>query len=79
MFHHIFLLSLFTEVFSWYNNPWDRDSFLPGGHDYHGIHNGLEHAEHFMNEWTVQVEGDEEVAQLIALELGYVYGGPVSL
>ncbi|XP_073960255.1 neuroendocrine convertase 1-like isoform X2 [Choristoneura fumiferana] len=77
MFYQIFLLSLFTEVFSWYNNPLDRDSFLPGGHDYHGIHNGLEQAEHFLNEWTVQVEGDEEVAQLIAPELGYVYGGPV--
>ncbi|XP_072938267.1 neuroendocrine convertase 1-like [Epargyreus clarus] len=31
----------------------------------------------FINEWTVEVEGGEDVAQLVALELGYEYGGPV--
>lgn len=54
------------------------DSVVPGERDYHGIHDGWEHKKKFSNEWTVQVEGGEQVAQLVALELGYVYEGPVS-
>lgn len=53
-------------------------SMVPGEHTYHGIHDGWESKKKFTNEWTVQVEGGEQVAQLVALELGYVYEGPVS-
>lgn len=42
------------------------------------LHNGLEDTKSFLNEWTVQVDGGEEVAQLAALERGYEYGGQVS-
>lgn len=38
----------------------------------------MEHAKEFVNEWTVEVAGGEEVAQLVALELGYVFGGKVN-
>lgn len=74
----IFLIaSLFAPVLSWYSN---QGSFwVPGEYGYQGVHNGLEHAKDFANEWTVEVEGGEEVAQLVALELGYVFGGKVSL
>lgn len=54
---------------------------VPGSNDFHcvhGVHNGLEKAKDFFNEWTVEVYGGEDVAQLVALELGYLYGGPVS-
>lgn len=52
---------------------------VPGDHGYQEVHSGREHARTFLNEWTVEVDGTEEVAQLVALELGYVYGGPVSI
>lgn len=64
-----FLISL---VVSWY--PSDGEMGIPG---YHNVHNGRENAKYFINDWTVEVEGGEEVAQLVALELGYEYGGPV--
>lgn len=54
------------------------NGMVPGHQEYSGAHNGREHARNYMNEWTVEVDGTEEVAQLVALELGYVYGGPVS-
>ncbi|XP_049871598.1 neuroendocrine convertase 1-like isoform X2 [Pectinophora gossypiella] len=65
-------ISSVTVVLCWY-----PDYEVPGGQSYHGVHNGMEYAKSFENEWTVQVDGGEEVAQLIAVELGYVYGGPV--
>ncbi|CAB3244914.1 unnamed protein product [Arctia plantaginis] len=48
-----------------------------GEYGYEGVHDGLEHLKNFVNEWTVEVEGGEEVAQLVALELGYAFGGKV--
>lgn len=51
---------------------------VPGDNGYQEVHSGREHARSFLNEWTVEVDGTEEVAQLVALQLGYVYGGPVS-
>ncbi|KAI5643877.1 subtilase family domain-containing protein [Phthorimaea operculella] len=69
------LLAVTTAVVSWYP-PAGYDE-VPGEQSYHGVHDGLEHANSFSDEWTVQVEGGEEIAQLVALEFGYVYGGPV--
>lgn len=65
-----------TFLSAWYIKG--LDSTVPGEHTFRGIHDGWEHKQTFTNEWTVQVEGGEEVAQLVALELGYVYQGPVS-
>lgn len=65
-----------TLVFAWYSMG--SSSVVPGENRYYGIHDGWEHKKKFTNEWTVQVEGGEQVAQLVALELGYVYKGPVS-
>ncbi|KAJ0174969.1 hypothetical protein K1T71_009110 [Dendrolimus kikuchii] len=65
-----FLFSLSSGL-AWYPD------WVPGEHSYHGVHNGMEHTKEFMNEWTVKVEGGEEVAQLVALELGYIYNGAV--
>ncbi|CAK1542022.1 unnamed protein product [Leptosia nina] len=48
-----------------------------GNYGYHGVHNGLGNSKDFIDEWTVEVPGGEEVAQLVALELGYEYDGPV--
>ena len=45
---------------------------------YYSLHNGRENSKFFIDEWTVEVEGGQEVAELVALELGYEYGGPVS-
>lgn len=50
-----------------------------GSHGYHGVHNGLESSKDYIDEWTVEVPGGEEVAQLVALELGYDYDGPVRI
>lgn len=62
-----------------YGYPEDRSNGeIPGDNRDPGAHNGREQAKSFMNEWTVEVDGTEEVAQLVALELGYVYGGLVS-
>ncbi|CAH2229642.1 neuroendocrine convertase 1-like [Pararge aegeria] len=47
---------------------------LPG---YHDVHNGMENAKYFINDWTVEVDGGDEIAQLVALELGYEYGGKI--
>ncbi|XP_022824749.1 neuroendocrine convertase 1-like isoform X2 [Spodoptera litura] len=71
----LLIASLFTSVLSWYHN--EPSFWVPGQYGYQGVHNGLEHAREFVNEWTVEVEGGEEVAQLVALELGYVFGGKV--
>lgn len=49
----------------------------PRYHKTAAVHNGLEYAKSFNNEWTVEVDGGPEVAQLIALDLGYVYQGEV--
>lgn len=60
---------LISLVVSWHTS--DEEMGRPG------YHNGRENAKYFINDWTVEVEGGEEVAQLVALELGYEYGGPV--
>lgn len=73
----LLIASLSNSVLSWYPN--EKIFWAPGEYGYQGVHNGLEHARDFVNEWTVEVEGGEEVAQLVALELGYVFGGKVSL
>lgn len=73
MLLYLIFSSLFSSVLTWSANSW-----IPGDYNYHGVHNGLEHANSFLDEWTVEIRGGEEVAQLVALELGYVYGGPVS-
>lgn len=73
----LLIASLFTSVLSWYPN--EAKLWVPRHYGYQGVHNGLEHAKEFVNEWTVEVEGGEEVAQLVALELGYDFGGKVSL
>ncbi|KPJ14455.1 Neuroendocrine convertase 1 [Papilio machaon] len=53
------------------------DSWVPGEHSYHSLHNGLETSKDLIEEWTVEVDGGDQVAQLIALQLGYEFGGPV--
>lgn len=77
MFCIFFLIISFYPnlVFSWY--PYKNENRVPGDYGYEGVHDGLEHLKNFVNEWTVEVEGGEEVAQLIALELGYAFGGKV--
>ncbi|CAH0588208.1 unnamed protein product [Chrysodeixis includens] len=72
----LLIASLSNSVLSWYPN--EAVFWAPGEYGYQGVHNGLEHARDFVNEWTVEVEGGEEVAQLVALELGYVFGGKVN-
>ncbi|XP_075979431.1 neuroendocrine convertase 1-like [Anticarsia gemmatalis] len=57
--------------------PYKYNVWVPGEYGYQGIHDGLEHVKDFVNEWAVEVEGGEEVAQLVALELGYAFGGKV--
>ncbi|CAF4828773.1 unnamed protein product [Pieris macdunnoughi] len=51
--------------------------WAPGSYNYHGVHNGFNSIKDYIDEWTVEVPGGEEVAQLVALELGYEYDGPV--
>lgn len=68
-------LNLIVLVVSWY--PYEHGFIVPGEHRYRGVHDGSKHAKSYLNEWTVEVDGGEEVAQLVALELGYVYGGLV--
>ncbi|XP_045538981.1 neuroendocrine convertase 1, partial [Papilio machaon] len=53
------------------------DSWVPGEHGYNSLHNGLETSKDLIEEWTVEVDGGDQVAQLIALQLGYEFGGPV--
>lgn len=72
----IVILASATAVLSWYPSAYET---VPGGQSYHGVHDGLEHVKSFTDEWMVHVEGGDEVAELVALELGYVYGGPVRL
>ena len=43
------------------------------------IHDGREKASDFSNEWIVNLEGDEEAADLVAETLGYENLGAVSL
>ncbi|XP_068622871.1 neuroendocrine convertase 1-like [Battus philenor] len=50
---------------------------VPGEHGYHEVHNGLENSKGMVNEWTVEVDGGDQVAQLVALQLGYEFGGVV--
>lgn len=69
IFYIFYLFPLTVCLYSWESNS------LPG---YHNLHNGKETSKSFVNEWIVEMEGGEEVAQLVALELGYEYGGPVS-
>ncbi|XP_063829835.1 neuroendocrine convertase 1-like [Ostrinia nubilalis] len=59
-------------------SSYESNAWVPGEHKYHGVHDGMEHTKQFVNEWTVVVDGDEDVAQLVALELGYIYGGRVA-
>ncbi|XP_032514726.2 neuroendocrine convertase 1-like [Danaus plexippus] len=66
MLYHMFvcLLSLY---------PVRSDLYVP----YHSMHDGRETANSYDGEWIVEVVGGEEVAQLVALEHGYKYEGPV--
>ncbi|XP_053611965.1 neuroendocrine convertase 1-like isoform X2 [Plodia interpunctella] len=73
----LFKTILISSVVAWYEPVVYPQAWEPGYHGFDGVHNGLEDAKHFVNEWTVEVEGGEEIAQLVALELGYAYGGPV--
>lgn len=75
MFSEVMFLNLIVLVVSWY--PYEHGFIVPGEHRYRGVHDGSKHAKSYLNEWTVEVDGGEEVAQLVALELGYVYGGLV--
>ena len=43
----------------------------------HAIHDGREKASDFSNEWIVNLEGDEEAADLVAETLGYENLGAV--
>lgn len=54
--------------------PVRSDLYVP----YHSMHDGRETANSYDGEWIVEVVGGEEVAQLVALEHGYKYEGPVS-
>lgn len=40
-------------------------------------HQGFENRKNFLNEWTVEIDGGLEVAELIALEFGYICEGEV--
>ncbi|XP_060804530.1 neuroendocrine convertase 1 [Amyelois transitella] len=77
LFVIFFKTVLFSSVVAWYEPVTYDQPWVPGYHEYYEVHNGLEEAKHFVDEWTVEVEGGAEVAQLVALELGYVYGGPI--
>lgn len=54
-------------------------TWAPEEHSYYDVHSGLETSGQLLDEWTVVVDGGEQVAELIALELGYEFGGQVSL
>lgn len=41
-------------------------------------HHGHETTPHYSNEWLVRLEGGPDVAELLALELGYEFLGSVS-
>ncbi|XP_037971515.2 neuroendocrine convertase 1 [Plutella xylostella] len=58
------------------DDAWSSVMEVPGAQRSKG-HSGEEHTSGFVNEWTVEVVGGAEVAQLVALELGYVFGGEV--
>lgn len=47
--------------------------------EYFAHHSGSEGGNLMTNEWLVRVEGGEQVAQLLALEAGCIYGGKVIL
>jgi len=42
------------------------------------VHHGHETAQHYSNEWIVRLEGGPEVAESLALQLGYEFLGTVS-
>jgi len=42
------------------------------------IHHGHETAQDYSNEWIVRLEGGQEVAESLALQLGYEFLGSVS-
>ncbi|XP_046966738.1 neuroendocrine convertase 1-like [Vanessa cardui] len=67
-------LYLFSFILPLIVSSSNSKSSLPG---YHNLHDGKETSTNFVNEWTVEVEGGEEVAQLVAMELGYEYAGPI--
>jgi hypothetical protein len=41
-------------------------------------HQGHEDAQHYSNEWLVRLEGGPDVAESLALQLGYEFLGQVS-
>jgi hypothetical protein len=41
-------------------------------------HYGHESAQDYSNEWVVRLEGGPDVAELLAVQLGYDFIGPVS-
>ena len=45
----------------------------------HAIHDGRERASDFSNEWIVNLEGDEQAADLVADTLGYENLGAVRI
>lgn len=47
--------------------------------EYFAHHSGSEGGDLLTNEWIVRVGGGEQVAQLLALEAGCIYGGKVNL
>lgn len=52
------------------------EAYLPGEHELK-MHNRDRYSKEFHNEWTVEIEGGPEVAELVALEFGYIYGREV--
>jgi hypothetical protein len=42
------------------------------------VHHGHETAQHYSNEWIVRLEGGPEVAESLALQMGYEFLGTVS-
>jgi len=52
--------------------------FMLGGCCAFDVHHGHETAQHYSNEWIVRLEGGPEVAESLALQLGYEFLGTVS-
>ncbi|XP_052742405.1 neuroendocrine convertase 1 isoform X2 [Bicyclus anynana] len=72
-FSVLFFFSLYVSLVV----SWDPSVVKLGRPGYHDVHSGREYAKDFSNDWTVEVDGGDEVAQLVALQLGYEYGGPI--
>lgn len=45
--------------------------------EYFPHHSGSENGDQFSNEWLVRIEGGPQVAELIALQMGYGFEGEV--